>query len=160
MHITDMMEQFNVAYIHALSASCGLNIGNQAVDNDSIDMMIFAKRGAYVGIQLKSTLESSIRNRIKSDGSIHYSLPQKNYDDLRGNFINPRYLFLLVLPDDPQSWLPENQLMKQQCYWLNLSQAPENKNETSTTVIFPPTQVLTNDVLLQMVQCATKGQAL
>ena len=38
-----MMEQFNFAYIHALSASCGFNIGTQTVDNDSIDMMIFTR---------------------------------------------------------------------------------------------------------------------
>ena len=158
MHITDMMEQFNFAYIHALSASCGFNIGTQAVDNDSIDMMIFTKRGVHVGIQLKSTLQSSVSQHIKSDG-IYYSLPQKNYNDLRGDFINPRYLFLLVLPDDPQLWLPEHQLIQQKCYWLNLSQAPENQNKT-TTVIFPVSQVLTNAVLSQMIQRATKGQTL
>jgi len=62
--------------------------------------------GQYVDVQLKCTCEDQIE---RTDESIKYDLEAKTYNDLvyrrRSNAIVPLVLVLLVLPNDPETWL-------------------------------------------------------
>lgn len=162
MDITQQMEQFNIGYIRALAAACGFGTAKPEVDDDSVDMIIHGKSSnqrTQIQIQLKSTCESSIAKKKKQNG-IHYSLKQKNYNDLTGDYLIPRYLFLLIVPDNPKEWLPENQLLLQKCYWLNLSNHKPNQNKCNTTVVLPNQNLLSHDILTQIMLKAIKGETL
>lgn len=164
MDITAKMEQFQKGYMRALCAACGWNTAEPYVDDDSVDLKIFGKTkdGSCVirpeiEIQLKATLKQTVAKYLKEDG-IHFPLKQKNYNDLCGDdYILPRYLLLLILPDNPLEWLPENRLATQQCYWLNLKNSQPNDNQTSTTVVFPTQQILTIETLNYIMQRAAQG---
>lgn len=98
---TQQMEQFNIAYVLAITAKAGFNHAVPAVDDHSVDLAISAEFPTEKGkrsdpeikLQLKSEGNIQIRN-----GMVSYTLKKKNYDDLRKNCANPRYLVVCDLP--------------------------------------------------------------
>ena len=156
-------EQFNIAYMHALGAHAGLNLGNFIVDDDSIDLVLQGKgykakvRNPQIQLQLKCTSFPNVDN-----GVIKYALKKKNYDDLRGeDVIVPRYLVVLVIPCNTDDWLVHSDdyiSLHKTCYWYSLRMLPESTNTTSVTISIPLEQRLTTASLLQLMDAASKGE--
>ena len=101
MDINLQKEQFSIAYVHAVCSAAGFSCTKPTVDDHSIDLDIKSSDRPYkmLSVQLKATANSD----YVKDGYIHYPLPIKNYNDLRGDDVTiPRYLVCLLLPsDDP-----------------------------------------------------------
>jgi hypothetical protein len=159
-------EEFNYAYVCALAAHAGLNRGHFSVDDDSIDIM-FQGRG-YVGSpirnpQIQIQLKCTSQNLVAGD-VIRFPLSRKNYDDLRGeDVITPRYLVVLLVPEDKSRWVQHNDdhlALFNLCYWLSLRNAEPTDNAVSITVEVPLVQRLTTDALYQMMQRASLGESL
>jgi hypothetical protein len=72
---------------------------------------------------------------------ISYSLPQKNYDDLRhADYMTPRILVVVFVPEQVAEWTAcdEHALTMRHCaYWLSLRGLPPSPNEHATTVHLP-----------------------
>ncbi len=115
-------------------------------------------KSPLIGLQLKAT------STITGDADpIVFPLKQKNYDDLRGRFAEPRYLALLLLPSASSDWLrlDTDALVLRRCmYWCSLRSAAETANTTSTTVYVPRTQVLDVAALRGLMQAAAREEAL
>jgi len=147
-------EEFNYAYVCALAAHAGLNRGHFSVDDDSIDVTFQAKgsfgpgrlRSPLIQIQLKCTSQDLV-----SDEAIKFKLSRKNYDDLRSNdYVVPRYLVVLIVPEDKGAWLQYNDdhiALYNSCYWLSLKNFDPTDNDTSVTVDVPLAQRLTSAAL-------------
>jgi hypothetical protein len=94
---------------------------------------------------------------------VAFSLKQKNYEDLRGRFAEPRYLALLLLPSDMSEWLhldSEALVLRRCMYWCSLRTAEETTNATATTVYVPKKQVLDVAALRGLMQAAAREEAL
>lgn len=146
-------EQFSYAYVRAIAAVAGIKVDKPEVDDDSVDLRFSVKSVAgatvppLIETQVKATADS-----IKHDG-LHYELKLKNYNDLRGERIVPRYLIVLLVPPIPAEWLNQTteQLVLKKCaYWLSLKDLPVTKNATSVTVTIPSAQVFSVEVLTRM----------
>jgi hypothetical protein len=157
-------EEFQYAYLCALAAHAGLNRGHFSVDDDSVDIMFQGKgydapvRNPQIQIQLKCTSQNLLNGNV-----IKFPLPRKNYDDLRGDdVVAPRYLAVLVVPEPTADWVqqhPGYMSLHNECYWVSLRDAPATDNLTSVTVDVPLAQRLTTNVLLQLMQAASQGEA-
>lgn len=157
-------EQFNYAYVCALAAHAGLNRVDAAVDDDSIDVAFKSK--GYLGRQVRSPqiefqLKCSSRNLV--DGEvIKFPLSRKNYDDLRGSdFAAPRYLAVLLVPDEVNAWIahnPQHIALHNNCYWLSLRDAEPTDNIANITVQVPLVQRLTSVILREMMDRASQGE--
>lgn len=156
-------EAFNYAYVCALAAHAGFNRVDAAVDDDSIDVG-FKGRG-YLDRQVRSPqiefqLKCSSQDLVDG-GVIKFKLPLKNYEDLRGENVGaPRYLAILLVPDDLQEWVAHNEshiALFKNCYWLSLKDAPPTDNDTSVTVHVPLAQRLTSQTLREMMDRASNG---
>lgn len=69
-----------------------------------------------------------------------FSLPVKNYNDLRGETLVPRALVVLHLPADSRNWLEqtEDELISRRCaYWVSLQGLPDPDNRQNVTVWLP-----------------------
>lgn len=162
MDINQKKEQFNKAYICAIAAQAGINHSQPTVDDDSIDLELFGKgfsgqvRNPRIEIQLKCTSRDVIR-----DSSLKFALSKKNYDDLRAtNISSPRYLLVLIVPDDSAEWISHNQdemLMKHSCYWVSIRDFPESENTSSVTIDIPLSQKVTHDSLRVLLDNASNG---
>lgn len=166
MDVAAKKEQFNVAYVHALASQAGLNVGSFQVDNDSVDMIIAGKgygapaqiRNPQIQLQLKCTSQQLVNGPV-----LKFRLSRKNYDDLRGeDLVCPRYLVVLVVPDDHTNWiehLDDCMKVRNACYWVSIRHHPASLQE-SETVDVPLTQRLTAMQLRTLIDHASNGVAL
>ncbi|WP_175869820.1 DUF4365 domain-containing protein [Burkholderia sp. BCC0397] len=159
-------EEFNYAYVCALAAHAGLNRTSSSVDDDSIDVAFKSKgyhghlvRSPQIEFQLKCTSQ----NLVDLDGEvIRFPLPRKNYDDLRGaDFASPRYLAVLLVPEDVEHWIGHNDEhieLHKNCYWLSLRDYEPTDNTNTVTVSIPLHQRLTTGTLKAMMDRASDGE--
>lgn len=160
---TQQMEQFSIAYVLAITANAGFNHATPVVDDHSVDLAISAEfpteKGKRSDPEIKLQLKSEGDLRIKN-GVVSYTLKKKNYDDLRKNCANPRYLIVCDLPKKPSQWLSHKKRfmsLKRHCYWVSLKNSPETSNKSSVTLKIPARQRFTTDVLIQMIEYARVG---
>lgn len=162
MDLQKQKEQFQFAYIAALSAHAGLNRGQFDVDDDSVDLTLQGKgfNGVIRNPQIQLQLKCSSRDLV-ADGMIKFQLSKKNYDDLRGhNVVAPRYLVVLMVPQEPAKWIlhrDDCMALHHLCFWTSLRDAPISHNVASVTVHIPLSQRLTTDVLRDMMKAASRG---
>ena len=155
MHITDRMEQFSIAYISALAAKCGCNISVPRVDNDSIDISLQKKYDASPRGRIDIQLKAHGTEPFGEKDSFSFQLKKKNYDDLRADETVPRFLFIVCLPKDIESWLvhSEEQLLLHRCaYWFSLEGFQDTENETSVTLQVPRRNILSPDTLEELMR--------
>jgi len=163
MDISKQKEQFSFAYVTAIAAQAGLNKACPSVDDDSVDLILQGKgfsgkiRNPQLELQLKCTSQDLIKGNV-----IKFSLPIKNYNDLRGdNLLCPRYLFLLIVPDQVDEWseqLDNELILRNSCYWVSIRNLPETKNEKKVTIDIPIKQRLTKNALLELMNLASQGE--
>jgi len=106
-------EQFGAAYIQAVASAAGYEVKDVKIDEDSIDLNI-TQRGNpddpeiypyYSTLRVQSKCVSS--HHPYPDGTIHYSLSRKNYDDLRRDHTADSSILVIVLiPSlDESQWM-------------------------------------------------------
>lgn len=159
-------EELSIAYLHAVAARAGYAWEPTRVDLDGIDGWIRSRgrisadariHSPMIGFQLKAT--STIQG---SSDPIGFALKQKNYDDLRKQYAEPRYLALLLLPEDPEDWLKldANEMVMRRCmYWHSLAKAAGTDNASSTTVYLSRNNVLDVRSLRGLMMDASRGEA-
>jgi hypothetical protein len=150
-HLTDMMEQFSLAYVRAVIAAAGCVASDPSTDTDSIDLSVKARKEPdfpmrpQLDLQLKSTFT------IEEVGeTIPYALKVKNFDELRETTSVPRLLVLVLIPKDFDQWSthdPTGLILRRCGYWMDLEGAGPKDNEHTVTVhipsknLFGPTQL-------------------
>ena len=146
----EQKQQLSVAYVHAVAARAGYACQVVNVDDDSVDLQLAARgrvhetavlRSPRIDVQLKATTR-----RILKDGHLAFSLPLKNYNDLREESLVPRLLVVLLLPPDETRWLEqtEEEMISRHCaYWSSLLGREETENDTAVTVHVPRQQQFT-----------------
>lgn len=165
MDIKQQKEQFSIAYVNAMAAKVGLSNAGWSVDEDSIDLSLKGRgykgkiRSPQLDLQLKCT---SQKNLVKGD-KISFPLKKKNYDDLRGTVMCPRYLAVLIVPENVESWLePKSDyiILRNICYWISIREYPETYNKTSVTIDIPLSQKLNCESLQLLMEKASQGEFL
>ena len=164
MDISAQKEQFSFAYVQAIAAQAGFNYSKDSVDDDSVDIRLSGKgflggklRNPIIEIQLKCTAQEVIKDNV-----IKYPLKLKNYNDLRGeNVAVPRYLMVLVVPENIESWthfVNNAMILFNNCYWASLRYEPESNNKTNVTVELSLEQKVTTESLKKLMGLASKGE--
>jgi hypothetical protein len=157
-------EQFSQAYVQAIAACAGFAWSKPSVDEDSVDLMLSQRggrgtiRSPRLEIQLKCTEKEAI---LGEDGTFPFSIPRKNYDDLRDITLHvPRILVVVFVPADVEDWLSqkEEELVMRRCgYWANLRGRPESQNEHGQTIRIPNNQRFTVAALQGIMERVGEG---
>lgn len=142
-------EQLSIAYIRAVAAAAGFSCTKPDVDDDSVDIMISCSgafgenalmRSPRIEVQAKATAAE-----VRPGGeSVKFSLPVKNYDDLRGITLVPRILVVMLVPEEIDTWIEQNEdhmLIRRCAYWASLQGRPETENTSSITIDIPCHQI-------------------
>lgn len=165
---TMKMEQYNIAYIHAIASCCGWNLAREDADYDGIDISI---HGRFSHAIKKREMRSQIDIQLKSTSTLTdkgdyftYSLEAKNHNKLCGgnHYVNPRYLFVLDLGKDSSNWInfDANSIsLSRHCYWVSLDKFQETSNSSKVTIKIPKSQLLTIDSLNKIMENASEGRA-
>lgn len=151
---------FSRAYVKAVAAQLGFRSSIPDVDDDSVDLILQGRgfssgiRNPQIEVQLKCTSKNTGNNK-----HLKFVLPIKNYNDLRGDgLLCPRYLFVLVVPDDVQEWMiheTTHTTIMHCCYWISLMDYPDASNTTNITIEIPRENLLTSASLLSLMELAS-----
>lgn len=162
MDIRQQKEQFSNTYLQAITTVAGYSLYKPSVDDDSIDWGIAAKgvmgrlRSPRLELQLKSTSRD-----VLDDNQLRYPLKIKNYNDLRlPDFVIPRILVVLVLPETLTDWLQQSEAelcMRYCAYWVSLRGMPDTQNTATVTVSLPRSHQFTVSALQSMMQRLSQG---
>lgn len=142
MYISHQQEEFSRAFIYAIASAAGLKFNSTATpDDDSVDVMISARGLRGTARSPRLDVQAKCRRSPAIGDPISYSLPQKNYDDLRqGDYVTPRILVVVFVPERVTDWTAcdEQALTMRHCaYWASLWGLPASSNDHSTTVHLP-----------------------
>lgn len=162
MHITKQQEEFSRAFVHAVIAVAGYQLGQPLlVDDDSVDLSISTRgpvgsvRSPRIDAQLKSH-----GGEVTADPWT-FPLKVKNYDDLRHtDYQAPRILIVVIMPKEVDDWLSqtEEQLVLRRCgYWVSLRGLPSTANTSTVSVSIPRGNVLTPEALRAIMQRVGAG---
>lgn len=144
--------RLSLSYIEAVASHAGFWVDEPNVDYDSVDGTLKADFGKRprIEFQAKATSQDIVR-----EDCIHFSLPVKNYNDLRIEAINPRILIVLVMPQTTDEWIEQTQsaLCIRKCaYWMSLKGRSETSNASNITVRLPLSNVFNVEQLADMMR--------
>lgn len=159
-------EELSYAYVHAIAARAGFSCDRPHNDRESLDVLVSShgrvasdsvRLNSQIGLQLKATSTEVLGN----SSEFSFSLPMKNYNDLRGPNTIPRLLIVFVMPPDPDLWLknhePEDFMVQRRCaYWLDLFGSPEVTNSATRVVSIPRANVLNVHSLTELMAQASR----
>ena len=163
--LSTQMEQFSRAYLRALTSANGYQLDEPDVDYQSIDATIKSATlidnakipDPAIDVQLKATTQD-----IDKGDHLTYKLSIKNYDDLRCDTRTQRILLLLIVPNNPDSWVihGEKTLLDAKCYYKTLTGEKESSNTACITIKIPKTNIFTKDVLHELMCKIANGEQL
>ncbi len=158
-------EEISKAYVHAIAAHLGFNVGVYAQDDDCIDCTVRCSglissesklAAAGIFLQLKATTAARW-----VDGGLNFQLKRAHYEILRQDFPLPVYLVVIDLGNPLSAaikWAPDGVQIRHCAYWLA---ACELKNFTfptgqdSATVTLSRAHVFSPEALHAMVVAAS-----
>lgn len=149
---------YGESVVQAMACAAGLVPTKRSLDVDGVDFHIVhpgrlgARRHPAIDVQVKSWSSPRV-----VDGELAYPLPRLNYDNLVGrvgdDFPLSRLLFLVTVPNDNGQYMTvgdDSISMFHRVFWVSIMHYPElgvDENATSKTVYIPIENVLTPDVL-------------
>ncbi len=151
-------ELFSIAYVRAVAAEAGYQIGHWDADDKSIDGTIrpLGRQTPLINFQAKSTT----RDLVHQDG-IHFPLDRDNFNDLRDpEELAPSILVVVLLPQHESDWLSqsESELCLRHCaYYLPLQGEPPTENRFTRTVVLPLSNVFDKEGLNSLMSQAQQG---
>jgi hypothetical protein len=149
--LNDIKERLSVGHLATVAARAGCQIVQIPVDRQSIDVTVRPIDGECVSIDVQLKATSGLK---RSKGMIVFDLPIKNYDDLRRTLTQaPKILVVLDLHKEDLHWLacrPASSVLKRSAYWMDLTGQPAVSSVTTVRVKIPPTNLLTPDVLIDL----------
>lgn len=173
--LNHQMESLARAYIQAVVGRCGMMCSRSEFDY-GIDVKVqdvsvrmdhhggivvprYIESGHTLAFQAKSTTEAIIE-----ETTVVYDLEAKTYNDLQDpDAGEPRFLVLLVLPEDQDEWLniTEEQLSLRRCvYWHSLKGQPFTTNTSTIRIRIPRTNIFDVDALRTMMERRRNGEDL
>lgn len=144
--------RLSISYIESVASHAGFWVDEPKTDYDSIDGTLKADSGKRSRIEFQA--KASSQDIVRGD-YIHFSLPVKNYNDLRIGAHVPRILIVLIMPQPQDEWLEQTQsaLCIRKCaYWMSLKGRPETSNTSNITVQLPLSNVFNVEQLTDMMQ--------
>jgi hypothetical protein len=163
----EQKQQLSVAYVHAVAARAGYTCQVKTVDEDSVDMLIFASGRVHATSVISSPrldLQLKASSVLRHDREhMSFPLPLKNYEDLRAESMVPKLLVVFLLPEDPKEWLDvdeERMIVRRSAYWASLAGYPATSNTTTVSVPMPRSQRFTVDQLQDLMKRVSRQEPL
>lgn len=166
---THIKEQISLSHIKTLSANAGFvcqkNDEDFGMDGSICEVEYKKRRKAYrvTGFGLDFQLKATV-NAVPKKGLFLYDLEVKNYLDLiETNVGRDRILILYILPRERSQWVEsdaEKTILRKAAYWCSLKGFPEVKNKEKVRIKIPEKNLLTSEVLVELIDKVKGGYAL
>lgn len=144
-------ESLGDAFLLALAGVAGCAISNRRPDNDSIDWTLSCRLRSRpkIDVQIKTWVGND-----RAGPNLRYPLKIKNYNDLvLTDLMVPRILIVVALPREDIKWSycrPEALSLRQSAYWVSIRGLPSIIGQDTVTTRLPRSNLLTADVIQNM----------
>ena len=131
------MEQFSLAYIHAVAARAGFFFNRRDDDFASIDCFVSSDTGLFPEIYIQAKSTSS---EVGNDDPIKFDLKVKNHNDLCIDDRKAKVLVLVPLPSEVADWtkLSEEEICLRCCgYWQSFRGRDPSDRDYTVRVDIP-----------------------
>ncbi len=141
-------ETLSRAYIRTIAAQAGVICGDMVQDFgtdmflrgvEQLDQQYF-DNGPQLDLQLKSTFRAEVR-----ETKVLYDLEVRSYNWCRQEVVTqPRFLVLLVLPQDESQWLTQSideMILRRCAFWRSLRGEASTDNQSTIRITIPLTNV-------------------
>jgi hypothetical protein len=148
--LSERKRLFGVTYLRALAAVAGYGASVPESDFDSVDLALSSRQGKRFGLDFQVKCTADI---TPYEDNFAFELKKKNYDNLRVDTVNPRLLFVVIVPEETSAWLRQNEkrMNLRRCgYWTSLRGSEALPNISSVTVRVPYTNLLTPETLQRL----------
>lgn len=160
-------EGLSVAFVTAIAHYSGLLLGNfsfdYGLDGNFSGVRKTEKRYASNGFYLDFQLKASCNIEVFDD-YIKYNLEAKTYNDLVDeNVGTPRILILYKLPNERSLWFNINEsgiYLKECAWWCSFVGQERTTNKERIVIKIPRSQVLTPDILRELMNKVERGEEL
>lgn len=160
-------EGLSVAFVTAIAHYSGLLLGgfsfDYGLDGNFSGVRKTGKRYASNGFYLDFQLKASCNVEIFDD-YIKYNLEAKTYNDLVDtNVGTPRILILYKLPNERSLWFNINEggiSLKECAWWCSFVGQEPTTNKERIMIKIPRSQVLTPDILRDLMNKVERGEEL
>lgn len=162
MHATQVMEQYSVAFVHALATRARCKLEHLKVDDEQVDVSIrqHASHLRFHRTQFDVQLKCTAQDAIKSDG-VHFSLKRHQLLGLREPAYLQKALVVLVVDEEFDDWMafsPAELIMRGQAFWMSCEDLPDiDDGAGSKTVVLPLANSFNVDQLLDMLKRVGDG---
>lgn len=163
MDLNLIKEQFNAAFVRAISAQAGFSCEVNHPDQHSEDIVVLGEGFCDSGVEnprIAFQLKATSRKIVKNSKIIKFRLKKKNYNDLvKTNIMNPRYLAVMLLPDLREQWLEHgfmSSTIRRECFWVSLKGREKLVDKDSITIEIPITNKLNASVIKSLLADASK----
>lgn len=144
---TKNQEEISICYFSAIAAKSNTTFNINRRDEDSSDATVTktillsdgTKVFASLFFQIKSVY--SKRNYFwNRDGNLVYKLNVKNYRDLITPSATPRFLVVMILPENNEDWVNvtiDQMILKKCMYYVSLSGLSPTESQSTVDVVLP-----------------------
>lgn len=156
MYITHQMEEFSIAYVHAIASVAGFAVERFHVDNDSADVTVRSDLKYPVvhnpRIELQLKCSSSLSVGLTTPDQFTYPLQANNYEALSSTRRHvPMFLVLVHAPKKPAHWMVQHNSVQAQlrycAYWADLKGQPPSSSASTVSIHIPRSQIFDHAVL-------------
>ena len=165
LHSTQVMEQYSVAFLHAIATRARCKLEHLKVDDEQVDVTLRQKANhlkfqrTMIDVQIKCTGQAV----VQADG-VHFSIQRSQYEGLKEKAYLQKILIVVAVDPDFDQWMdlsPTDILMRGQAFWISTAAMPElAANVQSQTVVLPLANEFNVDQLLDMLKRVGDGDEL
>jgi len=159
--IPDQQEGLSLVYVKAVATRAGFSTSVPHPDRDSVDLCIEDGRDFRPKLDLQLKATTRLEAPLAGKRSFPFSLPIKNYNDLRIPTQTPRLLVVLDLPQDGTQWMtigPDGLVLRHRAYWLSLQNEHDAVfGQKSVTVRIPQSNIFDVDALRMLMDRSRTG---
>jgi hypothetical protein len=162
--LNEMKQQFSLAFVHMIVSAAGCSIKHHSTDYDGVDITIASSTTfeKHYGPQIEMQLKCTAQQHLLTHDAMRWTLEAEPFRLLTNpKAYLPRYLGVLLLPDDPAIWLEQDEarLLTGSCmYWeraVALGTLGEGKQ--SKTVRLPRRNILNVAQLQEIMKTVGDG---
>ena len=162
---SDRQDLFSMAYVQAVIASAGFNVGADKLDRNKQDIYITHQLSAdfipdfmRLNIQVKCTYAHEIN---KKDQNIHFTLDVDTYNKLIGPLTEPHILVVVLVPrPNDEAWVEcvdQHTILRHRAYWICLRGQTKTTNKENVTVYIPEANAFDTNAVYELMGQIAQG---
>lgn len=150
-----MKQQFSLAFVQMVVSAAGCSIKEHKTDYDGVDITIVSSMDyiKHFGPQIELQVKCTSQKRLRTSTAMKWTLEADRFRKLTNpKSYLPRFIGVLLVPDEPSSWLCQDErqlLTKSRMYWERASELGTIEDGQNTKMVHLPRSNILNVMQLQ-----------